>query len=155
VSAKNPNQMDQALTAWLESQQHLPSPLRDFHDQKDLLPAMHDLADVQGHQLAGAVDRIAGQSYVIDVFLWFMARRGYTLQRSRARLPFRDLRTDVAESRARRLAIPLPGSLPKAALIRCAADRDGDCDHSHCPQLRDNEPAASGRHCPLDTTDDE
>jgi hypothetical protein len=109
VSAKNPNQMDQALTAWLESQQHLPSPLRDFHDQKDLFAAMHDLADVQGHQLAGAVDRIAGQSYVIDVFLWFMARRGYTLQRSRARLPFRDLRTDVAESRARRLAIPIAG----------------------------------------------
>jgi hypothetical protein len=33
----------------------------------------------------------------------------------------------------------------------CYADRDGDCDHPLCPQLRDNEPHKSGRHCPLDT----
>lgn len=32
----------------------------------------------------------------------------------------------------------------------CWADRDGECTHAGCPQLRDNEPAASGRHCPLD-----
>jgi hypothetical protein len=36
-------------------------------------------------------------------------------------------------------------------LTRCAAARDGDCTHKQCPQLRDNEPAATGRHCPLDT----
>lgn len=35
-------------------------------------------------------------------------------------------------------------------LIRCAAGRDGECGHAQCPQLRDNEPAATGRHCPLD-----
>jgi len=33
---------------------------------------------------------------------------------------------------------------------RCAAGRDGECSHAECPQLRDNEPRASGRHCPLD-----
>lgn len=33
---------------------------------------------------------------------------------------------------------------------RCAADRDGDCSSAACPQLRDGEPHASGRHCPLD-----
>lgn len=27
---------------------------------------------------------------------------------------------------------------------------DGECFWQHCPQLRDNEPARSGRHCPLD-----
>lgn len=155
MSALNPEQMDLELTAWLEGQQHLPSTLRDFHDQKDLFAALHELSDVESHELAGSIDRVAGQSYVIDVFLWFMARRGYTLQRSRARMPFRDLQKDVAESRARRLAVPLPKSSPRASLNRCAADRDGDCDHSHCPQLRDNEPAKSGRHCPLDTQDDE
>lgn len=42
-----------------------------------------------------------------------------------------------------------------AALTRCAAARDGECRHANCPQLRDNEPKASGRHCPLDTQDDE
>lgn len=35
-------------------------------------------------------------------------------------------------------------------LKRCAAGRDGECRHKGCPQLRDNEPAKSGRHCPLD-----
>lgn len=38
---------------------------------------------------------------------------------------------------------------------RCQADRDGDCVHSQCPQLRDGEPKATGRHCPLDTEDDD
>lgn len=34
---------------------------------------------------------------------------------------------------------------------RCHADRDGECSHKDCPQLRDSEPGATGRHCPLDT----
>lgn len=32
---------------------------------------------------------------------------------------------------------------------RCQSDRDGDCSHAACPQLRDGEPHKSGRHCPL------
>lgn len=32
----------------------------------------------------------------------------------------------------------------------CHADRDGDCHSPNCPQLRDGEPARSGRHCSLD-----
>lgn len=34
---------------------------------------------------------------------------------------------------------------------RCAAARDGECCDIRCPQLRDKEPQATGRHCPLDT----
>lgn len=37
-----------------------------------------------------------------------------------------------------------------ASLTRCAAGRDGECGHAQCPQLRDGEPAKSGRHCPFD-----
>lgn len=37
----------------------------------------------------------------------------------------------------------------------CAAGRDGECHHKDCPQLRDNEPMATGRHCPIDNWDDE
>lgn len=47
----------------------------------------------------------------------------------------------------------LPGAAPAQvaqALTRCAAGRDGECGHAQCPQLRDGEPAATGRHCPLD-----
>ena len=40
-------------------------------------------------------DWITGQCYVIDVFLWFMARRGWTLQRTPRRGNFRDLDADV------------------------------------------------------------
>jgi hypothetical protein len=32
----------------------------------------------------------------------------------------------------------------------CHANRDGDCGWEGCPQLRDDEPKLSGRHCPLD-----
>lgn len=40
-------------------------------------------------------------------------------------------------------------------LVRCAANRDGECVNTGCPQLRDKEPHATGRHCPLDNYDDE
>lgn len=33
---------------------------------------------------------------------------------------------------------------------QCHASRDGECDWAYCPQLRDNEPYATGRHCPYD-----
>lgn len=32
----------------------------------------------------------------------------------------------------------------------CHAARDGECHWAVCPQLRDGEPVATGRHCPLD-----
>lgn len=31
----------------------------------------------------------------------------------------------------------------------CHAALDGDCTDNGCPQLKDNEPNASGRSCPL------
>lgn len=34
--------------------------------------------------------------------------------------------------------------------VHCRANRDGDCYWRRCPQIRDNEPVKSGRHCPLD-----
>lgn len=43
----------------------------------------------------------------------------------------------------------------KKPLERCAAARDGECSHKDCPQIRDNEPMATGRHCPIDNWDDE
>lgn len=30
----------------------------------------------------------------------------------------------------------------------CRSERDGDCNWSECPQLRDGEPKRSGRNCP-------
>lgn len=33
---------------------------------------------------------------------------------------------------------------------QCRAGSDGDCSWGSCPQERDGEPMATGRHCPLD-----
>lgn len=94
------------LDDWMKAGKYLPEPLRDFHDQKEVFKAMHDLQKpasptdaIAGHY---SLDFVTGQCYVIDRFLWFMARRGYTLQRSRADLPFRDLAADVAAATERR-----------------------------------------------------
>lgn len=35
----------------------------------------------------------------------------------------------------------------------CHAGKDGECNWEGCPQLRDGEPAATGRHCPRDLPD--
>lgn len=56
---------------------------------------------------------------------------------------------------ASRLALQSQGAVGAAPLTRCAAGRDGECGHAQCPQLRDNEPRASGRHCPLDNERDD
>jgi hypothetical protein len=96
------------LEDWMKAGKYLPEPLRDFHDQKEVFKAMHDTQKpaspsdaIGGHY---SIDFVTGQCYVIDRFLWYMARRGYTLQRSRARLPFRDLDADVSAATERRNA---------------------------------------------------
>ena len=45
---------------------------------------------------------------------------------------------------------PFKLHLAQRQITRCQADSDGDCVWSGCPQLRDNEPHATGRHCPWD-----
>ena len=82
------------LSEWMNNGEYLPEILRDFHDQKDLFKTMHYL--YQDNESAKDVPNwINGQIYVIDWFLWYMARRGYTLQKSRKRvkfIPFETLR---------------------------------------------------------------
>lgn len=87
------------IEKWMSSGEYLPPVLRDFHDQKDIFKAMHETITghdvINGNGVVTPVNWISGQIYVIDVFLWFMARRGYTLQRSRAKVEFRNLAADV------------------------------------------------------------
>jgi hypothetical protein len=92
-----------SIDAWMKAGEHLPRVMRDFHDQKDLFKAMHETVDVRGHEYAGKVDWVTGQCYVIDVFLWFMARRGYTLQRSRAKHDFMDFSNTIDMANRRRM----------------------------------------------------
>lgn len=68
-------QMDK-LSKWLTSGEYLPHFMRDFHDQKDVFKTMHNTiknADENGNPRDGHI-------YVVDTFLWYMARCGYTLQ---------------------------------------------------------------------------
>lgn len=79
------------LSEWLESGEYLPHFMRDFHDQKDVFKAMHNTiqnANENGNPRDGHI-------YVVDTFRWYMARCGYTLQKSRKDVPFKDMQCDI------------------------------------------------------------
>lgn len=86
-----------ALDAWLRDQAFLPAVLRDFHKQKTLFKRIGQAIEKRRNSLdATSVDHelptwIVGHIYVIDYFLWFMAKHGYTLQKTHARYEFYDL----------------------------------------------------------------
>jgi hypothetical protein len=55
-------------------------------------------------------------------------------------------------------AVPLVRIWPWRGLTsqaRCHASKDGECFWGRCPQIRDGEPAKSGRHCPIDDREEE
>ncbi len=83
------------LAKWLESLEYLPEFMRDFHDQKDVFKAMHNTitnANENGNPRDGHI-------YVVDTFLWYMARCGYTLQKSRKQVEFKDMDDDIERMR--------------------------------------------------------
>lgn len=86
---------ENGLAEWLQSGEYLPGFLRDFHDQKDVFKAMHDTIG-NANENGNARD---GHIYVIDTFLWYMGRCGYTLQKSRKNIEFKDMQDDIERSR--------------------------------------------------------
>ncbi len=93
--SKTITEEEQKLQDWMDECKYMPPNLRDFHDQKDLFKAIHGSIEL-GEDLQ-LITWVKGHCYVIDVFLWYMARRGYVLQKSRAKLKFRDLECDVSD----------------------------------------------------------
>lgn len=85
------NQISSDVAEWRMAYKFLPKEFRDFHDQKDLFKAVHARVDVKANEYIKDLSFMQGQMYVIDIFLWFMARHGYTLQKSRAKLNFNSL----------------------------------------------------------------
>lgn len=82
--------------AWRKSNAHLPDILKDFHDQKDVFKTMHQMIGESPKNISGkTMDFVDGHIYAIDVFLWFMARHGYTLQRSRANVEFDSIERNI------------------------------------------------------------
>ncbi len=87
------------LDQWMRSGEYLPPFMRDFHDQKEVFKTIHETVDTGKHEYTRGVSWVTGHCYVIDIFLWFMAKRGWTLQRSRTQVEFRDLEADLEARR--------------------------------------------------------
>ncbi len=82
---------EKSVDAFRKDGKYLPPALRDFHDQKDIFKLIHRVTMVEKHEYCKEISWVAGQCYVIDIFLWTMARFGYTLQRSRSNVQFLDM----------------------------------------------------------------
>ncbi|MBS1067291.1 hypothetical protein [Gluconobacter cerinus] len=87
---------------WLESGEYLPSFMRDFHDQKDIFKYLDEVRERSVKKNGGSymanLTFSDAQVYTIDIFLWVMARHGYTLQRSRKGLVFTDLDDTISRA---------------------------------------------------------
>lgn len=94
--------MDEKLKSWRDEGKHLPDFLRDFHDQKDFFKFMHEFVNMEDNPLANEVNAVNGHAYVIDAFLWVLARHGYTIQKSRTKMDFDNLQKAISESRKHR-----------------------------------------------------
>lgn len=92
--------MSDPLSQFMKSARYLPECMRDFHDQKDLFKTIHEL--VSPNEGVKDINWVQAHIYTVDCFLWFMARRGFTLQRSRRRLPFLDLQATLKAQNEKR-----------------------------------------------------
>ena len=87
------------LDRWLDTRFYLPKPIRDFHHQKDLFKSIHEIYQVDRPDGVPGLNYIMAHMYVIDFFLWFMAKRGYTLQPCKAKQEFLSLEDTLAEQK--------------------------------------------------------
>lgn len=90
------------LIKWRNEGRHLPRFMRDFHDQKDLFKAIASIPAPRDTIAAVEVSWIQAHVYTMDRFLWFMARHGYVLRKSGARLPFCNIDQTLAVMTAER-----------------------------------------------------
>lgn len=88
--------MNDKLQQWRESGKYLPPELQDFHAQKDLFKNIHTFVAVDKHEYCKDINWAVGQCYMIDIALWYLARKGYTLQKSRQKLEFEKIEDDTA-----------------------------------------------------------
>jgi hypothetical protein len=79
--------------------------MRDFHAQKLLFKVINQMVErrqASDNEMEKVISKdlpnwSMAHIYVIDYFLWFMAKRGYTLQRSRAKVDFKDIADDFED----------------------------------------------------------
>lgn len=75
------------LQQWMDDGKYLPEIIRGFHDQKRIFKHMHRLYESEENENPNKdMPNFAnGMIYTIDWFLWYMGRRGYTLQKNRTK----------------------------------------------------------------------
>lgn len=95
--------MADSVIEWLDKQEHLPTELRDFHDQKLFFKWIVWDRMEASKQKQSRIQRLMGDAFeginfinlqvaVIDYVLWYLGMHGYRLVKSRKPLPFYDLR---------------------------------------------------------------
>lgn len=78
----------------------LPEFMKDFHDQKILFRYIRSVIDhSEKDHILNVVDDYSAHIYIIDYFLYIMAKYGYTLQKSRMKFDFEDINESLKNFR--------------------------------------------------------
>lgn len=89
---------------YTKSLEYLPDFMRDFHDQKDLFKAIHELYKNNESLQKMPNSWVENHIFVIDYFLWFMGQHGYKLQKIRKKgVAFFDIADTIEEMRKKRM----------------------------------------------------
>jgi len=79
-------------TSGREGYRYIPEEFDDFHDQKDLFKEIW--GEYKHDNFPTGLTWVGAHTFVIDIFLWHMARKGYKLQKIKgkkfAAIPDRD-----------------------------------------------------------------
>lgn len=84
----------------LEDVKYMPPEFRDFHDQKDLFKLI--FSKIQIPKEIDHMSWVDAHIYTVDVFLWFMAKRGYTLQKARHNIDFINIEEEIVKANKER-----------------------------------------------------
>jgi hypothetical protein len=121
------------INDFMNSGKYLPKFMRDFHAQKRLFKSIDEMVDrakerdKKLHRYGSEYPNwIMAHVYVIDIFLWYMALHGYTLQKSRKQCKFDDIHKTLEDWDKRSMESmrafigpispsPAPEDAPKAA----------------------------------------
>lgn len=86
------------LKRYLAEGSYLPNPIKDFHDCKVVFKMIGELLQSlpQSSLLLENMNWSTAHVYTVDVFLWYLAKHGYTLQMSRKKIDFSCINSEVA-----------------------------------------------------------
>ena len=120
------------VAEWLRAEEHLPYFLKDFHDQKVVFRELEEWGRNPSRPALYEVPAVCAQLYVMDVLLPWLAHHGYTVQRTRARLPFYNL-SDTLRASRERFSARFARIFDKAAARKVSSSHAGSASNSDLP----------------------